>query len=309
MNKYELSINLAGSKGIVWIALLLLAWTLKPVGANTLAKPVKDNGNSSIAIELNPPGDLNFKTKAEVLGRRDKLVEKYASLLQDKYKPSASVFQNIEDSKPWWGMIGAFVWGPGPHSIDGPAEESRFVLNPYLLVGANPGTALIWQTDRLKEGDFANTNFPLCWLPKALTFFPGSSVAQVTYAVSQFEEQLKARADKLNFRYSRLKLNQFALVAYNARDFGFQYLYVDIAKSINLVNVNGCSQPVFIKQMLHCGPSSKYPGGCNNMSPPMREIDDFAITSLPARACVYLWKNKPSSVTQKADFTFYLDFR
>jgi len=106
-----------------------------------------------------------------------------------------------------------------------------------------------------------------------------------------------------------IKLGRFGLVAYNARDFGFQYMYVNLSKSIDIVNINGCSGPVLIKQLIHCGNSSKYPGGCNNMSPAISEIDHLAITNLPARACVSLWKNEPSSVSDKADFTFYIDFR
>jgi len=278
--------------------------------ANVLVKPADDkNDDESISVAINPPANLNFQSKAEILARREKYLQQNHALLQDKYKPSPSVFHLIEDKKPWWGMHGAFIWGPGPHSIDGPAEESRFILNPLLLVGANPNTALIWQDSKICQADLDDPSFPLCWLPTALTYFPGLALAQVTYPVSEFNHQVKLRHDKLRFNPMLLKINSFAVTAYNARDFGYQYIYVDIGKSINIINTIGCNSPVFIKQMIHCGNSSKYPGGCNNMSPAMPEIDRFAITNLPARACAYLWKNKPSSIQQTPDFTFYLDFR
>ena len=277
--------------------------------ANVLLKQNDDQSNQEINIPINAPAELDFLSKKGILARRDKYVQSFRSLLADQYQPDPSVFQLLEDNKPWWGMHGAFIWGAGQHSIDGAAEESRFILNPFLLVGVNPGTALIWRTDKINREDLTDANFPLCWLPTSLAYFPGLSLAQTVYSISGFNQQIKLHADKLRFNPDRLKLNQFGLVAYNARDFGFQYIYVDIAKSINVVNINGCSAPVLIKQMIHCGNSAKYPGGCNNMSPAMPEIDRFGISSLPARACVYLWKEKPSSVTQKADFTFYLDFR
>lgn len=293
---------------VVRIAIIILSFNLHiPAYANVLSK--LNNSSEPVKIELNQPTELNFLSAQDILFKREKLVQQNRSLLVDTYKPSPYIFQNIEDHKPWWGMHGSFIWGTGTRSIEGPAEESRFILNPFLLVGVNSGTALIWQTDKINEDDLKSPDFPLCWSPSALIYFPNLSVAQVTYSVSNFNKQLKLHQDKLRFNPDRIKLNQFGLIAYNARDFGFQYMYVDIGKCINTVNINGSFKPVLIKQLIHCGHSSKYPGGCNNMSPAMPEIDRFAITGLPARACIHLWKNQPSSVVEKPDFTFYMDFR
>jgi len=292
----------------IFIAIVLFE-TIFAAQANVLVKPNNYKKDKSVAITLNQTANLNYLSKADILNKREKYLHPWLNLLQDTYRADSYVFQNIEDGKPWWGMQGSFIWGEGRHSIDGPAEESRFILNPLLLVGANSYTALIWQTEKITHTDLADASFPLCWLPDSLIYFPGLSLAQVSYPVSEFNRRIQLKEDKLRFNKARLKLNSFGLIAYNARDFGFQYLYLDLAKSINVINVNGCSDAILIKQMLHCGNSSKYPGGCNNMSPAMPEIDHFAITALPARACVYLWKNKPSSPKDKADFTFYLDFR
>lgn len=277
--------------------------------ANVLTKYSNHKNDQSVNVFLNKPANLNFLNKKDILAEREQCLKQGLALLVDKYKPEAYVFQNIEDHKPWWGMHGAFVWGPGQRSIEGSAEESRFILNPLLLVGVNSATALIWEKDKISETDLNDPSFPFCWLPTALSFYPELSVAHATYSVSDFNKEIKKRKDKLRFNPDLIMLNRFGLVAYNARDFGFQYIYVDIAKSINIVNINGRLGPVLIKQLIHCGNSSQYPGGCNNMSPAMPEIDHFAISNLPARACVYLWKSQPRSITNKPDFTFYIDFR
>ncbi len=288
---------------------ILSTQTIVAASANVLIKPSNDQDNESIAVMLNRPDNLNFLSKTDILNKREKYLQLSPNLLQDAYRPDPSVFEHMENGKVWWGMQGAFIWGAGKRSIEGPAEESRFILNPLLLVGANPHTALMWKTNSITDNDLADPNFPLCWLPSSLTYFPGLSLAQVTYPVSEFNQQIKIRQDKLRFNPASLKINGFGLIAYNARDFGFQYMYLDISKSINVINANGCKEAIAIKQLIHCGNSCKYPGGCNNMSPAMPAIDHFILTNLPARACVYLWKNKPSSIADKADFTFYLDFR
>jgi hypothetical protein len=290
------------------LAVLLLNMA-SPALANVLIKPAAGKEDHAVAITLNAPAELNAQTQAEILAKREKYLQQWHSLYAGKYQPSPVVFQNLEDHKNWWGMHGAFVWGQGQRSIEGAAEESRFILNPLLLVGVNSATVDIWKTDRISKNDLDDPNFPFCWEPTSLSFFPEMSLAQVVYSVSKFNKEIKARENKLRFNPDLVRLNRFGLVAYNARDFGFQYIYADIAKSINIVNTNGCNSPVLIKQFIHCGNSANYPGGCNNMSPAMPEIDRFAITTLPARACVYLWKNQPVSIADKPDFTFYIDFR
>jgi hypothetical protein len=296
--------------GIINIILaMLLLNAVGPVMANVLIKPANDKDDRSVSVKLNTPVELNFLTKAEIFTKREKYVQQSHLALADKYQPNLGVFQNIEDRKPWWGMSGAFVWGQGPRSIEGPAEESRFIANPMLLIGVNSCSALIWNKNKIDDNDLKDPNFPFCWSPTALSFFPTLSLAQVVYSVSNFNKQLKLHKDKLVFDPDQVKLNRFGLVGYNARDFGFNYVYVDISKSIDIVNTSKYTDPIFIKQFIHCGNSSKYPGGCNNMSPPMPDIDHLAITNLPARACIYLWKNQPSSANDKPDFTFYIDFR
>jgi len=64
-----------------------------------------------------------------------------------------------------------------------------------------------------------------------------------------------------------------------------------------------------IKQMIHCGNSCQYAGGCNNMSPAQPDIDEFDCSQLPARANIRLWKGAPLTKDSKPDLTVFIDLR
>jgi hypothetical protein len=99
----------------------------------------------------------------------------------------------------------------------------------------------------------------------------------------------------------------FNLVAYNARDLGYSYIWLDEKHSTRIENVNHPKpEPVAITQMFHCGGTCGYAGGCNNMSPMIPAIDRIKYTGLPARAAVRLWRQKPTTVEAAPDMTFYI---
>ena len=204
-------------------------------------------------------------------------------------------------------MQGTFVWGAGQRSIEGAAEESRFLLNPFLLVGANSGTALIWDKDKIQESDLKDKSFPYCWLPESLKFYPSDSLVQVTYDVTAFNKELSNRKDKLTAPVEHTI--KFGLIAYNARDFGFNYIYLDPLKSMNITPKRKTDRPTLIQQMIHCGNGCQYPGGCNNMSPAQPDIDEFDCSRLPARANIRLWKARPLSKDFTPDLTIFMDLR
>ena len=235
---------------------------------------------AGLDIPVQMPIELNFRTKADVLELRKRYVELTPNLVAAPYQPSESVFGAIEDGKPWWGLRGQSVWGPGPRSSEGPAEESRFILNPFLLAGANPAIVEIWDEDKVTEEDLQRSDF--------------------NQDLNNWRAKLKT--DKI--------IPAFGVAAYNAVDFNLNYVYVDTAKSIHIENVNKPPQEaVKIAHYLHCGGTCQIPGGCNNMSPEMKEIDRIKYTALPARAWVSLWRAKPSNVNVKPDMVVYIDLK
>ncbi len=260
-----------------------------------------------IDIPVQMPIELNFRSKADILELRKRYVELTPNLVAAPYQPSEAVFGAIEDGKPWWGLRGQGVWGPGPKSSEGPAEESRFIVNPFLLAGANPAVVEIWDEDKITEEDLQHADFPLCWEPTFIKWWPQQSLMQVEYPVTKFNQDLNTWRAKLK---TEKIIPAFGVAAYNAVDFNLNYIYVDTAKSIHIENINKPHEgAVKIAQYIHCGGTCHVPGGCNNMSPEMKELDRIKYTALPARAWISLWRDKPSNVNVKPDMVVYIDLK
>lgn len=273
---------------------------------NELAVGNAAKAPGTLAIKVNPVADFNYKTRADILAMRKREIDKYPQLINGSYTARNAVFAAIEDGKPWWGLAGSAVFGSGNRSIEGPSEESRFVMNPYMLVGANPGCLYMWDEHKITAQDIANPDFPYFWMPESIRFSPKSSVGTVTYNISKFQQQI-VKTGKL--KNQSTFTTAFSLVAYNAKDFGFNYIWLDPHRSVNVKNDNRTNSAVAIRQFIHCGGTCGYPGNCNNMSPFIKEIDRIHFTQLPARAVVALWKEEPVGVSSKPDMYFLLEFK
>jgi hypothetical protein len=272
--------------------------------ANELAVGDQARVQTSLPIPLNPLVDLNWKTHDEVLEMRFKALARYAALLHGTYTPDPDIFDSLRDKRPWWGLAGQAVFGSGDQSILGLSEQSRFLLNPLMLVGVASGTNLIWRAESFTEADINNPNFPYCWLPDRLEFDAKHARAMVSYNVSSYLQRIND-SGKLK---GQITTPDFSLVAYNARDFGYSFIYADLRASQNILNPYDEHRPVRIEQFIHCGGSCGYPGGCNNMSPYIGAIEHLTYSKLPARVVVSLWKELPSQ-TKPADFTVFIDLR
>ncbi len=273
---------------------------------NSLKLGIRARLADGTAIPLNPPQRFNYLQRSEIIRLRTSAVMSCPSLVEGTYIPTPAIFDEITDAKPWWGMAGQYIWGEGERSIEGAAEESRFILNPYLLVAANPWTAKIWNPQLITPDDINNPDFPYTWTPQELRLWPKMRMGQVIYDVTAFNAKLKSLDSKLE---KTEEIVRFGLVAYNARDFGYNYLMLSPVLSSNVENTFKGKDAVEIKQYIHTGDSSKFPGGCNNMSPAMEQIDQLVIKQLPARATVLLWKSRPVFFGDPPDFSFVLDFK
>lgn len=293
------------------ISSLLFAITLSTgCRANELAAGPKSSVEDELDVTINKLENFNYLTQEQILGLRAFHVMKYPQLLGKSYKPNNVVFGQIIDNKPWWGMRGAFLFGSGDRSIEGDSEESRFLVNPYLLVAPSPWSAEIWDLDKLPEEELNKADFPYCWFPCSLKYQPKNLTVSAFYEVSDFDRSI----DKLNQFLtakdkSSLPIRTFGLVCYNARDFGYNYIYVPIDQSKNIKNPNDPRSPIAIEHFIHSGNSCGYPGGCNNMSPAMPAIDNFQVTNLPATVKVLLWKQKPHSAQSPPDMTVFIELK
>lgn len=276
-----------------------------PVAANELAVGKESAASGVIAIPINRPEALNYKSVAEIFTLRSKALAQCPALLKGSYIPSGDVFGRMQSGKPWWGLAGEAVYGAGDKSILGFSEESRFILNPYLLVGVDSATVNIWDASKITENDINNPNFPFFWLPEKLEFDPARSFARATYDVSKYVQEINDTGKLRKPLYTP----NFAIVAYNARDLGFEYVWMDAANSANVKSETPFESPLYLRQFIHCGGSCGYPGGCNNMSPFTPELDRFHYVALPARLSFKLWRSRPLSEAEPPDFTFEVDLR
>lgn len=253
---------------------------------------------------MNPPVELDWKTRDDVLEMRAKEINKYPLLMSDRYEPG-ECFDLIEDARPWWGLYGLHVYRKGTHAIDGPSKESEYLLNPFRLVAAEPVNIGIFKPGALTERQLASKDFPFAWKSSAVKFDAKNCMALVAYDVTGYHRQLAKWLPALT---GDVVIQDFSLIAYNARDLSLPFVYLDPAQSIN-VSPWKRKDAVEIPQMIHCGGSCGYPGGCNNMSPHTVEMDNNHITALPARAYLRLWKERPRDVLRdRPDFVMVLDF-
>ncbi|SRR5579875_539896 len=271
--------------------------------ANELAigKAAKIKG--PIQIPIAPPADFNFKPVAQIMAMRKAEVNKYAALLKSDYKPNSEVFGQVEDRKPWWGTIGMAFYGRGSKSIIGPAEESRFVLNPFLLAGNMEIIGL--DRRRIREADLLQMSYPTFYQPAGLRWWPDQGKAEVTYHVSSLESQL---ASMLGYSRYDTRSAGMGLELINARDLGLNYVYIPPAWAYNIEIGSPMRGIISIPQFIHCGGSCGYPGGCNNMSPARAELDRFKITKLPARLVLMFWANAPAK-GEPPDMTYTINYQ
>ncbi len=278
-------------------------WNKLAIGGKATSPPVE--------ISINPAIELDFKSKGEVLDLRREVVTHYPELISGKYRPSDAVFGQIVDGLPWWGMAGQFYHGRGEKSIEGAAEESRFIMNPFLLVAADfYGASLAsdgtygWDSAKITEPALAHPNFPFTCGPYSLRWWPGEARAEAVYNVSL----CMVEVSYWTIQPFTLIQSHFDLVAYNARDMNLNYIYVSYNDSSNIFKPEPPGSPTAIRHFIHQGGSCGYPGGCNNMSPPTPETDGLRLIRLPARVVIWLWEFKPRSLEHPADMTFVIRF-
>jgi hypothetical protein len=276
-----------------WVSFLTTLWVMRLPAPNRNQLAIGEQATlDAVEIALQPPVELDFASKAEVLRLRTEAVLKYPDLLAGEYRPSDAVFDQIEDGLPWWGTLGNFYYGPGEQSLEGPAEETRFILNPYLLVAAEVYS--YWDRNAIPEASARQPDFPLYCAPSQLRWLPRAAYAEVIYSAECVRQ---------------VNSTLFDLIVYNARDMNLNYIYVSYADSQNISKPDPPTAPYAIPQFIHRGGSCGYPGGCNNMSPPSPEIDALAVTGFPAQVVARLWTRRPASIEAAPDMTFVIHFR
>jgi hypothetical protein len=289
---------LALALSAVWLyAKKTIVFPVKPPDVS-VAKPAKlylgaaAKVQGEIPIPINPLMKFDGYTKRQICDLRKSEVARHPEIVSDEYQPDDRVFRLIEDGKPWWGLEGIYFYGDGMQGIAGLSEESRFIPNPYLLVGLRESVS-----NRGHQPDGSIGYFPT---PRDLSWNASGASAHVVYDVSSHFDFT------VNHHYPSQNAHELEFVLYNADDLGFKYFSLDPAKSRGVQQEASAGIPAPMRQFIHCGGSCGYPGGCNNMSPFAPEFM-IQVPVLPAKAVLKLWKAKPETADDSADMTFIID--
>jgi hypothetical protein len=98
------------------------------------------------------------------------------------------------------------------------------------------------------------------------------------------------------------------LAALNARDLGFEYLFVDLANSPNITQDVPSTTATAILYYIHTGSTCEFEGGCSNGSPFQQELSYLRLSALPATLNLKLWRLLPTDAGSPPDLTFTMIF-
>ncbi len=251
-------------------------------------------------LAINPLSSYTGKTKQDILNIRKDYV-KTSLFNNDNYAPNEEVFGQIADKKPWWGIdyISCTDKNISTNQIaNGNSEESRFINNPNVLIGVHMSKSYV-KNKSLQN--FCNDK-ALLFIPQNVTYDKSHKLIIVEYKAS------KSFTTRINKRFI-----EFLLVGLNARDFGYNWIYLSNSNnlrflpfSIDKSMVN--EKPQKLLDYIHLDNACRVEGGCNNASPYQPELS-FSFREIPADMTLSLWKNKPVYKNQPADIYLKMIFK
>ena len=211
-------------------------------------------------LTINPLTSFTGKTKAEILKLRENYV-KSSVFYDDKYKPSEDVFGKIADNKPWWGIDYITCTDksiPINKIKEGNSEESRFINNPNILIGVQLSKSYI----KNEHNSFLCDDKSLLFIPETAYYSQKDKMIIVKYNPS----------DNILKHINNMYYIKLLLIGLNARDFGYNWIYVSnsnnlsfLPETIDSVMVNQKPQKIF--DHIHLGTACQIEEGCNNASP------------------------------------------
>ncbi len=263
-------------------------------GNNLLDIGFNSKAPEKVSITVNGLMSYNGRTVDDLSSHRVKFVSEHPELLKSPYKQTAEVF-SFDGKSPWWGIKGHMFQGAGIDKTEGPSRESVYYGNPLLLVSPEwYGSNMHWSGNRFPNQKAFADVFPTYLPPVSATFYPKEKREEIVYDCMKYYNDVKAL---LNGNWPMSEIT-FDVRAYNARDFGYNYIYVDANKCTNLAklppNIITINQQITTKTRNTCGPS------CNDMDTP-DELTGFKLKALPAKCSFALWKKKPDTYLQSPD--------
>ncbi|MCQ2965942.1 MAG: hypothetical protein MJ250_04285 [Alphaproteobacteria bacterium] len=224
----------------------------------------------------------------EILSKRKDAVQSSKYFGNLDYSPSNKVFQ-IEDHLPWISAHEISCYGLKSTDISrGPSRESVGILNPELLYYVNISTISI----RVNNTECSSADY---FIPDYIT-------------LDKSAKQITAHINYSAFFNKNHAHNWIILSDSNARDFGYNYAYADLASNLQFQDKNNLASGIMTTRgFYHRGGACKLPSGCNNYSPYNNGIV-FYLKGVPAVLRIKLWKNHPTNPSDPADITYVMKF-
>ncbi len=229
---------------------IIITAILSAVSLN-LIMPSEILANDVENIIINRPIELSYKSKQDIYNIRKFYVAKSIFARPD-YEPSEEVFGGIEDYKPWISMDWGFD-SNSPNRVletNGPSSHSRSLINPSL-------PAIIdypFSIPRIPEYINDYTQMPQIMVPISAVYLKPQKEVDITY-----RNLIPSRGG-----------GAYQITAINARDMGYNYMYLDKSKStynIKFMSNDNLSTSVKeITDFIHLGEACGVQGGCNNWS-------------------------------------------
>lgn len=295
---------------LIWLAFLIRSYRNENLNALAIGKRAEVD---SVAVALLNPTEFDYMSREDILSLRQQAVQLHPELIVGKYRPYREVFNSIDSGAPWWGTNGEYYYGSGKQSIDGPSVQSKYVLNPYILVstdissltfgGSDPSA--FWNEAIISDVALKSSKFPYYCRAQELRWWPGAQRAEITYNIKAYLAELN-NWTRRTYRTSDAVLS---LTAYNARDFNLNYIYVAYDQSINMYRDNPPGSATAISDALQKDDSCGIPGGCNTVSPPQDSLSGIRLEGLPATLVIYLWERQPDNVQAAPDMTFTIHYK
>lgn len=278
---------------------------------NSLALGLEAKTTKTYRLPYYRPAELTNKTKAEILSLRKQMVSMHPKLVAANYEPSHSIFGNITDNAPWFSLQGHYVFPIAQRTTRGASYEARFIMNPFNLVGVEfwgltgwGKSQLRWSKDKISAKLVLDPTFPLYNRPAKIEYEPLKSTLSVQYRVKDYIKNVN--------RYASNKLTkenaEFGLISYNARDFGYNYIFVDQKHSSRISLKYNIEKPLKIMDRIERSERCSFKGGCFYHQVSTPEYDYISLDDLPASAQIKLWKSKPDSTSSPADLKVVLHF-
>jgi hypothetical protein len=263
---------------------------------------------TSFSLETVPATNLSGIPRNQIEEIRRQATQSIKQAFDIGYVPFKPVFDGIQDGRPWWGLEGITIYGPGAHAIQGDSYRSNSILNPLALIWPNvwdvtfPTNKMIDFGATIKNGK-VDLAFPYLPTPKNIIVDPAKHNISMHIDTSAYPEKIKP--------YIHMLMTGQVLVQFegvNARDLGYPFIAFDGAQSSNITKEKPDILAARDNEYYHTGSSCGYEGGCNNLSPKVDALSDYLITQLPAKAQFKLWHNKPGSFSDKAEITYTIYF-